>query len=360
MGHKARTPKLLIMGTRKLITVAFFLLMISSFEYCSKKDTAPVIASPSPVLPAAPFHYSDIVFPAHVQQALSLNDNMPSGNSITDAGATLGRVLFYDKNLSKNNTISCGSCHKQAAGFTDNVQFSKGFEAGLTTRTSMNLLNLRFYRSGKMFWDERALTLEDQVLQPVQNHVEMGMTLTELVTKLKTLTYYPSLFNAAFGGTDIDTLKIERALAQFLRAIVTYQAKYDRVKQGIETFTAQESAGEQLFLNTPGPGGAPTCGGCHTPPMFLTSAPQGPFGLPDPNDAGISNQNRFKAGSLRNVTSTTNLFHNGSVANVQAMLASNIPAHGVAPQDRANILAFLQTLVDNSVIADARFSDPFK
>src|SRR5205085_9475148 len=112
-----------------------------------------------------------------------------------------GRVLFYDKNLSKNNTISCGSCHQQQNSFTDNVQFSKGFDGGLTTRTSMNLLNLRFYKSGKMFWDERSNTLEDQILQPIQNHVEMGMTLTDLVAKLKTLNYYPDLFTKAFGNS---------------------------------------------------------------------------------------------------------------------------------------------------------------
>ncbi len=336
---------------------------VFTLQNCSKKDsvdpgtTTPVLL---PALPATPFNYANVIYPAHIASALLLNDNTPPGNPITDNGATLGRVLFYDKNISKNNTISCGSCHQQENSFTDNVQFSKGFENGLTTRTSMTLLNLRFYKSGKMFWDERSNTLEAQILQPIQNHVEMGMTLAELVPKLQALSYYPDLFTKAFGSSNIDTIRISRAVAQYLRSIVTYQAKYDRVKQGLETFTADERDGEQIFLTAAGPGGGPTCGGCHAPPEFLTSNPAGPFQLVDPNDAGINNQNRFKSGSLRNITSTTALFHNGSITNVQAMLASNIPAHGVAPQDRQKILAFLQSITDNTVTTDVRFSNPFK
>ncbi len=350
-------------GKKNLLILAACAAAVTILQDCSKKDTGTGTGgttTTTPTLPATPYNYSNIVYPPHIATALAANDNTPAGNPITDNGATLGRVLFYDKNLSKNNTVSCASCHKQANGFTDNVQFSKGFEGGLTTRTSMNLLNLRFYKSGKMFWDERAATLEAQTLQPIQNHTEMGMTLAELVTKLKTLSYYPDLFTKAFGSSDIDTIRISRSIAQFLRSIVTYQAKYDQVKQGLASFTADEAAGEQLFLTAVGPGGGPTCSGCHTPPEFLTSSPAAGFGLNDASDVGINGQNRFKAGSLRNVTTTSALFHNGSVADVATMLASNIPAHGVAPQDRPKILAFLQTLTDNTVTTDVRFKDPFQ
>ncbi len=336
-------------------------LSLSLIQSCKKKDvviTTPIITSPLN-LPVTPLNYSNVVFPAHIQTALNVNDNTPANNPITDAGATLGRVLFYDKNLSSNNTISCASCHKQEAGFTDNAQFSLGFLGGLTTRTSMNTLNLRFYRSGKMFWDERSATLEDQVLQPIQNHVEMGMTLPILITKLQALSYYPALFNAAFGSTSIDSFKVSKALAQYLRAIVTYNAKYDKVKQGQQTFTAAEAAGEQLFLTARGPNGGPTCANCHTPPMFMNSAAP-PFSIPDNNDLGINNERRFKSGSLRNIANTQSLFHNGSVRDIATMLASNTPAHGVAPQDRANLLAFMQTLTDNTIITDVRFSTPFR
>jgi cytochrome c peroxidase len=184
----------------------------------------------------------------------------------------------------------------------------------------------------------------------------MGMTLTELVNKLSATSYYPSLFQKAFGTTEITADKISKALAQFVRSIVTYQSKYDSVKQGQETFTIPEQQGEQLFLTA----GPTACGGCHRPPFFLTSNPAGNFALLDPTDSGINNENRFKAGSLRNIATVTTLFHNGSVPNINVMLNSQIPAHGIAPQDRAAILAFLQTLTDNTITSDVKFSSPFK
>ena len=223
----------------------------------------------------------------------------------------------------------------------------------------MSLLNLRFYASGKMFWDERSATLEDQVLQPIQNHTEMGMTLAELEANVNSQVYYPALFQKAFGSSQVTSDRISKALAQFLRSMVTYQSKYDQVKQGLATFTPDEQLGESIFLSAPAPG-VPTCAGCHAPPMFETSSPVGPFALLDPTDHGINNQNRFKVGSLRNIAVAKKLFHNGSVADVQTMLASNIPAHGVPPPDRIRLLAFLQTLTDNTIVTEPKFSNPFR
>ncbi|CAN5763730.1 cytochrome c peroxidase [soil metagenome] len=351
------------MHLRKIAIVSILILLMFSFQQCSKKDETPVTPTPTaaqPSLPASPFNYLQ-TYPAYLQTAMAQNNNTPANNQLTNDGATLGRVLFYDKQLSKNNTISCGSCHKPASAFTDNLQFSKGFEGGLTTRHSMPLLNVAFYKSGKMFWDERSATLEIQVLQPIQNHVEMGLTISELVTKVAALSYYPSLFQKAFGSTQIDSIGISKALAQFVRSIIPYQSKYDQVKQNLATFTAAEQAGEQLFLNATPPPPAPpaTCAGCHTPPLFITSQPARPFGLADANDPGINSSGNFKVGSLRNISITGPYFHNGSVATLQTMLTSNIPAHRVAPQDVQNILAFLQTLTDQTTVAETRFSDPF-
>lgn len=339
--------------------------LASFFQYCSKNDqsgadtkaaTATTNGTGSPQLPLTSFNYSGIALPAYIATALASVDNTPAANPITNDGATLGRVLFYDKNLSKNNTVSCGSCHGQDLSFSDSAIKSKGFLGGNTDRHSMALLNVRFYQSGKMFWDERANTLEDQVLQPIQNSTEMGMTLTELVPKISGVSYYPALFQKAFGTTTVTAGRISKSLAQFVRSIVTTQSKYDQVKQGLASFTADERDGETLFLtagNTP-------CAGCHAPPMFITSSPVRPFGLADPNDQGINNQNRFKSGSLRNIVLTAPYFHNGSISSLQNMLAGNIPQHSVAPQDRQKLLAFLQTLTDQTIITDAKYADPFK
>jgi cytochrome c peroxidase len=339
---------------KKIILISSLILAATVFQYCSKKDTSATVDL-KPTLPTTALNYV-VSYPTFIQNELTACDNTPSDNPITNDGATLGRVLFYDKHLSKNNTISCGSCHKQAQAFDDEAALSKGFEGGLTSRNSMAILNLRFYKSGKMFWDERSETLEKQALQPIQNHVEMGLTLAELESKVAALDYYPALFQKAFGSTQIDSIKIAKALAQFSRSIVTYQSKYDLVKQGLATFTAQEAQGEQTFLNV----GVRTCASCHTPPMFITSSPAAPFALQDAADAGINNQNRFKSGSLRNIGMRTSLFHNGSVANLQTMLAANIPAHGVAPPDVQPLIAFINTLTDNTILSEEKFADPFK
>ena len=111
---------------RKIIITALFFGVIVAFQFCSKNDAA-IIAEPTlpvatllPTLPASAFSYN-VVYPAHVQIALAANDNTPANNAITNDGATLGRVLFYDKQLSKNNTIACASCHKQAISFDDDA-----------------------------------------------------------------------------------------------------------------------------------------------------------------------------------------------------------------------------------------------
>ncbi|MEO7264694.1 MAG: cytochrome c peroxidase [Ferruginibacter sp.] len=348
------------MNLSKTWLIIIALCFTISLSYCSKSaDTINNPASSAekqPVLPATALNYN-ISYPAYLQLAMAQNDNTPFTNPITNDGATLGRVLFYDKHLSQNNTINCGSCHKAEASFNDNVAFSKGFAGGLTSRSSMALLNVRFYKSGKMFWDERSLTLEDQVLQPIQNHVEMGLPIQEMVSKLSAINYYPSLFQKAFGSTAIDSQKIARALAQFVRSIVPYQSKYDMVKQGLAAFTPAEQQGENLFLNAGAPG---TCASCHKPPLFVNSDPRPGFGLLDPNDRGVNNSGNFKVGSLRNIAANPPYFHNGSVASLEAMFTSNIPAHRVAPQDVQNLLAFMQTLTDNQIATEPRFSDPFK
>ena len=351
------------MNHKKIGMLACLICMAILFQYCSKKEadiitpsTVTKANSTVPQLPDFVYNYNNLPLPAHILASLSTVDNTPLLNPISNDGATLGRVLFYDKNLSKNNTISCAGCHRQDLSFSDSAIKSKGFLGGTTDRHSMALLNVRFYKSGKMFWDERANTLEEQVLQPIQNSTEMGMTLIELENKVSGLPYYPNLFQKAFGSTQITNDKISKALAQFIRSIVTYQSKYDQVKQGLATFTPDERDGETLFLTA----GNNTCAGCHAPPMFITSTPTAPFGLADPNDLGINNTRRFKSSSLRNIANTAPYFHNGSIASLQNMLSGGVPAHTVAPPDRQKLLAFLQTLTDLTSINDTKYSDPFK
>jgi cytochrome c peroxidase len=373
MHQKSIIETLNLLYMKKSMLAVWIIISIL-FQYCSGKDAVTTnnttantnnnvnavnTTTKLPTLPSTPYAYASQGLPSHIAQALQQQDNTPADNQITDHGATLGRVLFYDVQLSKTNTISCASCHQPSLSFSDSSVKSKGFAGGLTARHSMPLLNLRFYKSGKMFWDERAASLEQQVLMPIQDLTEMGLTLDELQQKVATQSYYPALFQNAFGTTQVTSERIAKALAQFLRSIVTTQAKYDLVKQGQAQFTPDEAAGENLFLNA----GNITCASCHTPPMFITSAPAAPFGLADAADQGINGSRNFKSGSLRNIANTAPYFHNGSIASLQSMLAGTngaIPQHTVAPQDRQRLLAFMQTLTDGATILQEKYANPFK
>src|SRR5262249_23840887 len=155
-------------------------------------------------LPETPYRYADVELPAHFQsRAARRFDNTPRDNPVTDAGATLGRVLFYDTRLSANNTTACGTCHHQANAFAEPQRFSKGFEGKSVDRNAMGLSEVRFYPRGRFFWDERARSLEEQALLPIQNKVEMGQDLAKLVEILGADDVYPELFRKAFGSREV-------------------------------------------------------------------------------------------------------------------------------------------------------------
>jgi len=228
-------------------------------------------------------NYNDQYIPVYVTK-----DNTPANNMISNEVATLGRILFYDKNLSTNNTISCASCHLQALAFGDDNSQSDGVD-GVTGRHSMRLINSRFSNEDKFFWDERANTLEAQTTMPIRDHIEMGFSgengdldFEDLISKLETTSYYPELFNFAFGNTEINEAKMQSALAQFVRSIQSFDSKYDEGRlqvnnngQDFPNFTAQENQGKQLFLraadfNNQGVrvAGGVGCAGCHRAPEF--------------------------------------------------------------------------------------------
>ena len=222
------------------------------------------------------FNYDNQQVPNYITK-----DNTPNTNQIDNKITTLGRVLFYDKNLSDNNTVSCASCHQQAFAFSDPLVTSVGLNGENTGRHSMRLINSRFSNEGNFFWDERAASLEDQVTQPIQDHVEMGFSGTngnpdfdDLVLKLSAIDYYQTLFEFAYGSSSIDENKIQRALAQFVRSIQSFDSKFDdgliqvpNPNAPFPNYTTQENLGKQLFLAPPQNGGA-GCAACHAPPEF--------------------------------------------------------------------------------------------
>ena len=338
-------------------------------------------------------NYAAPSLPAYYDATVVALDNTPANNAIIDKVATLGRVLFYDKRLSINDTISCSSCHQQATGFDDPRRFSVGFSgAAFTTAHAMRLGNIRYYQPGSMFWDKRAASVEAQASQPIQHPVEMGFTtaaggIPALIAKMNATTYYPDLFTFAFGDATISEARIQQAFGQFERAMISYNSKWDTEyakvfnananNRGLGTtlagFTAQEDRGRQLFIAGPNNGGA-GCGACHQPPTFALAANSRSNGL----DAGETVV--FKAPSLKNVGLSKAFMHDGRFATLEevvehynsgvklgpALDTNRLAPNGVPLQlnlsadDKAALVAFMKTLTDNTLTTDARFSDPFK
>ena len=291
--------------------------------YDASQQTVTSTVANALLFPGAPYNYANPTLPPNfLQQPILGQDNTPANNPVTNAGAQLGRVLFYDKRLSLNQTISCSSCHQAAHGFSDPNRFSKGFAGGFTGRNSMGLANARWYQRRSFFWDERAATLEDQVLQPIQNSVEMGMTLAELVTRLSGEPYYATLFTNAFGTATVTSDRISRALAQFVRSIVSTQTKYDAglaATPQFSNFTAEENQGRQIFT---APGG---CSACHGTDNFVPGNNIFNNGLEFPYvDLGrgaitsnTADNGKFKVPSLRNIELTAPYMHDGRFATLE-------------------------------------------
>jgi cytochrome c peroxidase len=339
---------------------------------------------PTPALPPTPFAYSDAALPppAHFRTVVNggsaaETDNAPAGNPITDAGAGLGRVLFYDRRLSANDQLACAGCHHPSVGFSDSPASSVGFAGVPTLRHSPGLANARFYRRGRFFWDERAATLEDQVLQPIQDRNELGLTLEDLAAKLAATPYYPPLFAAAFGSPEVTSERVSRALAQFVRSLVSTDSRYDRAFAADGTpsfagvFTPQELEGEQLFRSA-------GCADCHQTAAQVSDSIHNVGLDPVTTDTGAG-RGAFKAPSLRNVAVRPRFMHDGRFTTLEQVIdffdagvqpnsdldprlraADGSPRRlGLTGAQKAALAAFLRTLTDSTFLAAPRFADPF-
>ncbi len=330
--------------------------------------------------------YSNVEYPVHYNNGVLNESNEPANNRINDAEANLGRVLFYDVNLSVSNTVSCASCHLQSNGFTDPDQFSMGHEGGQTGAHSMRLGNIALFEPGTMFWDRRAMTLEEQVLLPIQDAVEMGFDqsnggLNALIAKLSTVDYYPDLFDQVYGNSEVTVEGVQRSLAQFVRSMVSVDSKFDRgyaqvymngrnngLNNNFPNFTASENRGKGLFLGQAG------CDRCHDPVTFALGDNARGNGL----DAGESTV--FKSPSLKNVGITGPYMHDGRFDNLMQVIehynsgiqagpaldnrlregrGNNVERLNLSEQDKLDLVAFLHTLTDENLISDPKFSDPF-
>ncbi len=310
----------------------------------------------------------------------------PQDNPLTVDGISLGRKLFYDPILSRDSTKSCFSCHAQSKAFTDGDKVSTGVGGLRGTRSAMSLENTGYFEFG-IFWDGRVHTLEEQAGLPIEDPNELQFTWNEVEKRLKSSKFYPADFRKAFGivkKSEITKDLAIKAIAQFERTIVSSgKSKYDQVIAGKAFFEDDELRGYGIFNNLQGYKDA-QCGHCHTPPFttsgqFFNNGIDSVLTLNDFKDKGLGNvtkkledNGKFKVTSLRNIMLTAPYMHDGKMKTIEEVLdhyqagghyAKNLDPFltqiNINNRDKADIIAFLKTLTDTSLINDKRFASPF-
>lgn len=294
-----------------------------------------------------------------------------SQNPLTEEGFQLGRRLFYDPILSKDNTISCASCHLQATGFTHvDHALSHGIEGKVGTRNSLALVNLAW--SENFTWDGGVNHLDMQPLNPIASVVEMDETLEHVVWKLSQNPKYTRLFEQAFGDPKITGQRILKALSQFELLLVSANSRYDQVMRNEAEFTQREQKGYELFQSH--------CASCHKEPLFAShtfeyNGLEVDTMLNDDGRFRITQDNRdklrFKVPSLRNVQFTFPYMHDGrfktltevvkhynALGNNKLLPKSLAKPLGLSDNDRTDLILFLKTLTDNDFLFDPKFSFP--
>jgi len=367
---------------KKTIAILSIVLLIAVVHSC-KKTPAVTGGTVYLDLPSQSYSYFD-----STTTFFNLNTGGLNVVNVNQA-ATLGRVLFYDTHLSVNNAISCGSCHKQALAFADNVPFSTGFQGMLTKRNSIAITDLS--QSSAFFWDGRENNVANLALRPLSNHVEMGISdSVSLVSKLAALPYYSPLFINAFGDGQVTTARISASIGIFLQAINSDNTRLDQYNAGnTAALTAQELQGKFLF-DTKYP-----CGSCHNSGQG-GSGGYGGGGGSTFLDIGLSvtysdmghgtitglssDMGTFKVPDLRNVALTAPYMHDGRFQTLSDVIdhyshgisqSPNLDSRlkdntGTAMQmnitdvEKQAIIAFLGTLTDDHMISDPKFSNPFK
>lgn len=315
---------------------------------------------------------------------------MPADNPLTEEGVRLGRHLFWEPRLSGNNSMSCGTCHAPAFAFTDHGNtVSVGIDGIAGTRNTMALMNLGW--DNFFFWDGRETTLEGQILHPVRDPIEMHETWPNVASKLSDDPAYRALFNDAFGSEHIDSLRAAKAIAQFLRTMISANSKFDKVLRGEAGFTLDEQLGFALTLQEGGDpalgqGGQwgadcfhchPHAGGNFSDGQMHNNGLDAEF-----TDLGYGavtgnpmDNGKFKVPTLRNIALTAPYMHDGRFETLEEVIdhydSGGHPSPTISPfmkftqgglqltpEKKAQLLAFLHTLTDMDFVNDPRFHDP--
>lgn len=326
---------------------------------------------PQPVYAPIPY---ELNLPSHFPEMV-----IPDDNPLTVQGVNLGRHLFWDTRLSGDNTMSCGTCHLPQFSFSDNRPTSDGIDGKFGTRNTMVLQNLAW--ANDFFWDGRAKTLEEQVLLPVINPIEMHDTWSHFMDEIRDDEKYKTMFFEAFGVVAFDSTYAAKAMAQFLRTMVSCNSKYDRIIQGEEAFTIQEQSGFDSFNALSGG----DCFHCHGGALTtdFSYKNNGLDAVPvdtgrglvtgDPNDYF-----KFKVPPLRNIEYSAPYMHDGRFTTIDQVISHysigleasspnisplmEFASQGgvqLTPQEIADLKAFLLTLSDPGFINNPDFQNPW-
>lgn len=342
-------------------------VLLLSLVACNNDDGAEYTATP--VNLNVPQLFADNILPPVI----------PQDNPLTEEGIALGKKLFFDPILSANNTQACADCHRPENAFDDPNRFSVGIDGSIGTRNSMPLQNLAWNFGQKFFWDGRAASLEKQIFQPVTNPIEMANTWPNAVASLQNHPTYPLLFEKAFNKSRIDSTLVSKAIAQFLRTLISSNSKFDQYLRDEVQLTTSEQNGLNIFMDeTRG-----DCFHCHGNPVnplwtdnifhnngldeFFTDKGLGSV-TGDPRDDG-----KFKSPSLRNLAYTAPYMHDGRFETLDDVinhyseglvysetidpLMKKVAEGGVqlTPEEKSDLKAFLLSLSDPSFLNNPDF-----
>jgi cytochrome c peroxidase len=296
---------------------------------------------------------------------------IPQDNPPTPEKIALGKALFFDKRLSRDNTIACASCHDPQKGYSNGAAFATGVGGALGGRSAPTITNRVF--STTQFWDGRAASLEAQALGPIENPVEMDLKLADLVKKIDAIAGYKDLFAKAFGSSEISPDRIAKAIASFERTVVSGNSPFDRFEKGDKSALSPSAArGLELFR------GKAKCSVCHTG-FNLTDEKYHNVGTtydtahrtePDLGRSKVSGKEEdkgaMKTPTLRDIALTAPYFADGSAKTLEEVveyydkggfanphLSQNMSKLGLSPQEKQDLVAIMKAFTGDTRVVSS-------
>ena len=359
------------------------ILTLLFFVSCENDDPINGGNGSDPVPPD--WSYNPSEYDLKVPQRLPQPPDDPE-NPLTDQGVKLGRMLFYDPILSGDSTQACASCHMPENSFAEPLRVSEGINGIEGTRNAPAIINVAYMP--RLFWDGRALSLEEQAIFPITSHIEMDNDLATVVKRLKRHEDYPKLFYEAFGEYPLNENQVLKAIAQFERILLSGNSKFDKSETGSMSLTPQENLGLAIYMSEE----KGDCWHCHGNPRAVPLLTDNIFhdtGLdpasstgeyPDPGLGGISGRiseyGEFKTPTLRNIELTAPYMHDGRFQTLEEVVEfymtggnrsinqSPLMRHtgegiDLNEEEKEALIAFLKTLTDTEFINNPEFQNPF-